>query len=234
MNLWYNKICIRSSFLFEIADAETVSDMKGQKKTNAARILDGLSISYELREFPVDLDDLSAVHAAEMLRMPVEQVFKTLVARTDKAGVVMACIPGAAELDQGRREQEGGDGAPQGSACAHGLSARRLLAAWREERVSCVPRRFGESVGQDRRQCGQARRTDRARARRFGACRPCDDGTADALREAAQSMERDEWSEGIEIQQYEGKGGKRRIGRGNHPGVGGGRRAFRARGDSYG
>ena len=99
MNLWYNRICIRSSFLFEIADAETVSDMKGQKKTNAARILDGLSISYELREFPVDLDDLSAVHAAEMLRMPVEQVFKTLVARTDKAGVVMACIPGAAELD---------------------------------------------------------------------------------------------------------------------------------------
>lgn len=99
MNLWYNRICIRSSFLFEIADAETVSDMKGQKKTNAARILDGLSISYELREFPVDLDDLSAVHAAEMLHMPVEQVFKTLVARTDKAGVVMACIPGAAELD---------------------------------------------------------------------------------------------------------------------------------------
>ena len=99
MNLWYNRVCIRSSFLLEIADAETVSDMKGQKKTNAARILDGLSISYELREFPVDLDDLSAVHAAEMLHMPVEQVFKTLVARTDKAGVVMACIPGAAELD---------------------------------------------------------------------------------------------------------------------------------------
>ena len=70
--------------------------MKTEKKTNAARILDGLSISYELRGFPVDLDDLSAVHAAEMLRMPVEQVFKTLVARTDKAGVVMACIPGGA------------------------------------------------------------------------------------------------------------------------------------------
>lgn len=73
--------------------------MKGSKKTNAARILDGLAISYELREFPVDLADLSAVHAAEMLGMPVEQVFKTLVCRTDKAGVVMACIPGAAELD---------------------------------------------------------------------------------------------------------------------------------------
>lgn len=83
----------------QFAGAETVRDMKGSKKTNAARILDGLAISYELREFPVDLADLSAVHAAEMLGMPVEQVFKTLVCRTDKAGVVMACIPGAAELD---------------------------------------------------------------------------------------------------------------------------------------
>lgn len=73
--------------------------MKGTKKTNAARILDGLAIHYELREFPVDLADLSAVRAAEELCMPVEQVFKTLVCRTDKAGVVMACIPGAAELD---------------------------------------------------------------------------------------------------------------------------------------
>ena len=63
--------------------AETVRDMKGSKKTNAARILDGLAISYELREFPVDLADLSAVHAAEMLGMPVGQVFKTLVCHTD-------------------------------------------------------------------------------------------------------------------------------------------------------
>ena len=73
--------------------------MKGTKKTNAARILDGLAIAYELREFPVDLDDLSAVHAAEQLNMPVRQVFKTLVCRGDKKGVVMACIPGEATLD---------------------------------------------------------------------------------------------------------------------------------------
>lgn len=68
-------------------------------KTNAARILDGIGIAYELKEYPVDLDDLSAVHVAEMVGMPTEKVFKTLVARGDKTGVLMACIPGDGELD---------------------------------------------------------------------------------------------------------------------------------------
>jgi len=68
------------------------------KKTNAARILDRLKISYELKEYPVDLDDLSAVNVAQKVGMPVEMVFKTLVARGDKTGVLMACIPGNAEL----------------------------------------------------------------------------------------------------------------------------------------
>lgn len=73
--------------------------MKGTKKTNAARILDGLGIAYELKEYPVDLNDLSAVHVAASVGMPVEMVFKTLVARGDENGVLMACIPGDAELD---------------------------------------------------------------------------------------------------------------------------------------
>ena len=72
---------------------------KSGAKTNAARILDGLGVPYELKEYPVDPDDLSAVHVAEMVGMPVEQVFKTLVARGDKTGVLMACIPGDGELD---------------------------------------------------------------------------------------------------------------------------------------
>ena len=72
---------------------------KSGAKTNAARILDGLGVPYELKEYPVDLDDLSAVHVAEMVGMPIEKVFKTLVARGDKTGVLMACIPGDGELD---------------------------------------------------------------------------------------------------------------------------------------
>lgn len=68
-------------------------------KTNAARILDGLKITYELREYTVDETDLSAQHVADKVDMPHNQVFKTLVARGDKTGIIMACIPGDTELD---------------------------------------------------------------------------------------------------------------------------------------
>ena len=73
--------------------------MKSTKKTNAARILDRMGIGYELKEYPVDVNDLSAVNVAAKVGMPVQQVFKTLVARGDKTGVLMACIPGDGELD---------------------------------------------------------------------------------------------------------------------------------------
>ena len=69
------------------------------KKTNAARILDRLKISYEIKEYEVDLDDLSAIHVAASAGMDVKMVFKTLVCRGDKNGVLMACIPGDGELD---------------------------------------------------------------------------------------------------------------------------------------
>lgn len=68
-------------------------------KTNAARILDRLGIVYELREYQVDEEDLSAPHVAELVGLPPEQVFKTLVVRGDRGGILMACLPGSAELD---------------------------------------------------------------------------------------------------------------------------------------
>lgn len=68
-------------------------------KTNAARILDREGVHYELREYVVDESDLSAPHVAEAIGMPPEQVFKTLVARGDRTGVLMACIPANTELD---------------------------------------------------------------------------------------------------------------------------------------
>src|SRR5215471_4284521 len=68
-------------------------------KTNAARILDAASIRYELREYEVDEDDLSAPRVAAKIGMPPEQVFKTLVARGDRNGVLMACIPANTELN---------------------------------------------------------------------------------------------------------------------------------------
>ena len=68
-------------------------------KTNAARLLDGLKISYELRPYEVDPDDLTAISVARKIGMPPEQVFKTLLAHTNAGEHVFAVIPGDAELD---------------------------------------------------------------------------------------------------------------------------------------
>jgi Cys-tRNA(Pro)/Cys-tRNA(Cys) deacylase len=68
-------------------------------KTNAARILEGLGIAYELREYDVDPEDLSAGSVARKLGLLPERVFKTLVARGDRSGVCFAVVPGDRELD---------------------------------------------------------------------------------------------------------------------------------------
>ena len=68
-------------------------------KTNAARLLDQLGSPYELREYEVDPEDLAAETVAAKIGLPAEQVFKTLVARGERNGVVMAVIPGDQELD---------------------------------------------------------------------------------------------------------------------------------------
>ena len=73
--------------------------MSKVKKTNAARILDGLGISYEIKTYAVDESDLSAVHVAEVSGLDIATIFKTLVARGDKSGVIMAVIGGGDELN---------------------------------------------------------------------------------------------------------------------------------------
>jgi len=69
------------------------------KKTNAARFLDSLKIDYKLLEYEIDESDLGAENVAKKVNLPPGQVFKTLVARGDKTGILMACIPGNTELD---------------------------------------------------------------------------------------------------------------------------------------
>ena len=68
-------------------------------KTNAARILDRLGIKYELREYEVDPEDLTAETVARKVGLPLDQVWKTLVARGDRTGVLMAVIAGSGQLD---------------------------------------------------------------------------------------------------------------------------------------
>jgi len=68
-------------------------------KTNAARLLDRLGIPYELREYEVDPNDLSAEAVAAKIGVPLEEVWKTLIVRGDRHGICFALLPGGAEID---------------------------------------------------------------------------------------------------------------------------------------
>ncbi|MGA3161918.1 MAG: Cys-tRNA(Pro) deacylase [Terracidiphilus sp.] len=68
-------------------------------KTNGARLLESLGIGFELQEYEVDPDDLSALTVAKKIGMPPEQVFKTLLTTGGPNSYVFAVIPGNAELD---------------------------------------------------------------------------------------------------------------------------------------
>jgi Cys-tRNA(Pro)/Cys-tRNA(Cys) deacylase len=68
-------------------------------KTNGARFLESLGIPFELREYEVDPDDLSAITVAKKIGMPAEQVFKTLLTTDSSRDYVFAVIPGDAALD---------------------------------------------------------------------------------------------------------------------------------------
>jgi len=68
-------------------------------KTNAVRVLGTLGISYQLREYDVDPDDLSATTVAAKIGIPPQQLFKTLAVQGDRNGIYLAVIPATAELD---------------------------------------------------------------------------------------------------------------------------------------
>jgi len=68
-------------------------------KTNAVRMLEEAGIAFELREYEVDPEDLTAETVARKIGLPTEQVFKTLVVKGDRNGVCFAVVPGDAELN---------------------------------------------------------------------------------------------------------------------------------------
>lgn len=68
-------------------------------KTNAMRILDRLKIKYETMTYTVDESDLSGEHAAALLGINPDNMFKTLLLKGDKTGYIVACIPVMKTLD---------------------------------------------------------------------------------------------------------------------------------------
>ena len=78
-------------------------------KTNAVRLIEQAKIPYRCTEYAYDEKDLSGLHAAEAIGMPPEQVFKTLVARGEKRGILVFCIPVCCELDLKKAAKAAGD-----------------------------------------------------------------------------------------------------------------------------
>lgn len=65
---------------------------------NVTRMLDSKKIAYQTYELPVE--KLGAVETADILNVPLEQVFKTIVVtREGKGKPVLAVVAGSAEVD---------------------------------------------------------------------------------------------------------------------------------------
>lgn len=78
-------------------------------KTNAVRLVQQAKIPCREGFYEFDEKDLSGLHAAEAMGMPPEQVFKTLVARGEKTGINVFCIPVCCELDLKKAAKAAGD-----------------------------------------------------------------------------------------------------------------------------
>ena len=78
-------------------------------KTNAIRLLTQAGIPCRECFYVYDERDLSGTHAADAIGMPQEQVFKTLVARGERTGIQVFCIPVCCELDLKKAAKAAGD-----------------------------------------------------------------------------------------------------------------------------
>lgn len=83
--------------------------MKMATKTNAVRLVQQAGLPCREAFYEFDENDLSGNHAAEAIGMPPEQVFKTLVARGERTGINVFCIPVCCELDLKKAARAAGD-----------------------------------------------------------------------------------------------------------------------------
>ena len=83
--------------------------MNKTNKTNAMRLLDAAKIPYRAVEYEYDESDLGGEHVAAVTGMNPDQVFKTLVARGEKQGILVFCIPVSCTLDLKKAAHAAGD-----------------------------------------------------------------------------------------------------------------------------
>ena len=78
-------------------------------KTNAVRLVQQAGIRCREEFYEFDEHDLNGNHAAAAIGKPAEEVFKTLVARGERTGVNVFCIPVCFELDLKKAAKAAGD-----------------------------------------------------------------------------------------------------------------------------
>lgn len=103
------------------------------QKTNAIRELERAGISFSVRTYEVDENDLSGIHVSEQLGEDPGQGFKTLVTETPDGDHVVCCIPVAEELDLKVAAREAGE---KSLAMMH---VRDLVAVTGYMRGGCSP-----------------------------------------------------------------------------------------------
>lgn len=78
-------------------------------KTNAVRLVQQAGLPCREEFYEYDEKDLSGIHAAAAIGMEPERVFKTLVARGEKTGINVFCIPVCCELNLKKAAKAAGD-----------------------------------------------------------------------------------------------------------------------------
>lgn len=63
------------------------------------RLLEVAGINFRALEYEVDENDLSGMHIAHELNMDPDKMFKTIVAKGEKNGYLVFCIPVSCEID---------------------------------------------------------------------------------------------------------------------------------------
>ena len=102
-------------------------------KTNAVRLVQQAGIPCREEFYEYDENDLNGNHAAEAIGFPPEQVFKTLVVKGVKNGIMVFCIPVCCELDLKKAAKAAGD------KSIELLPVKELLATTGYIRGGCSP-----------------------------------------------------------------------------------------------
>ena len=102
-------------------------------KTNAVRLVQQAGFSCKEAFYEYDENDLNGNHAAKAIGLPPEQVFKTLVARGERTGINVFCIPVCCELDLKKAAKAAGD------KCIELIAVKDLLSVTGYIRGGCSP-----------------------------------------------------------------------------------------------